>query len=106
MWRGQSGTGPLKENVPMELRETSATVQPAAATGGPPGTPPVEQDQFSRALLSAMLSLKEGDFSVRMPCDLLGVNGKIADAFNDIALVSERRVRETSRVTHAVGKEG
>src|SRR5690349_18338416 len=61
---------------------------------------------FSRSLLDAMLLLKQGDFSVRMPSDLNGVNGKIADAFNDIALVSERRARETSRVTHAVGKAG
>src|SRR5206468_3036577 len=49
---------------------------------------------------------KQGDFSVRMPNDLTGVNGKIADAFNDIALVSERRAHETARVTTAVGKEG
>jgi HAMP domain-containing protein len=53
-----------------------------------------------------MLSLRDGDFSVRMPADLTGVDGKIADAFNDIAAVSERRSRETSRVTHAVGKAG
>jgi HAMP domain-containing protein/signal transduction histidine kinase/CheY-like chemotaxis protein len=90
----------------MELRETSTSVEPATGSGGAPGTAPVEPDQFSRALLSAMLSLKEGDFSVRMPSDLIGVDGKIADAFNDIALVSERRARETSRVTHSVGKEG
>ncbi len=38
--------------------------------------------------------------------DLTGVNGKIADAFNDIAMMSERRARETTRVSHAVGKEG
>jgi HAMP domain-containing protein len=53
-----------------------------------------------------MLSFRQGDFSVRMPEDLTGVNGKIADAFNDIAIISERRARETARVTHAVGKEG
>ena len=40
-----------------------------------------------------------------MPSSLTGINGKIADAFNDIALVSERRAKETTRVTHAVGKE-
>src|SRR5436190_1241268 len=65
-----------------------------------------DPDQFARALLSAMLAFKQGDFSVRMPNDLTGVNGKIADAFNDIALVSERRAHETARVTRAVGKEG
>ncbi len=40
------------------------------------------------------------------PPDLTGVDGKIADAFNDIAAVSDRRARETARVSRAVGKEG
>ena len=71
---------------------------------GPPGPPDI--DLFSRQLLAAMLSYRNGEFSVRMPTDLTGVNGKIADAFNDIAMMSERRARETTRVSHAVGKEG
>ena len=75
------------------------------SSGGHQGSA-AEPDQFSRALLSAMLSFKQGDFSVRMPTDLVGVNGKIADAFNDVAALSERRAHETARVTHAVGKEG
>ncbi len=79
----------------MEYRESSTITHPGA-----------DHDSFSRALLTAMLALKEGDFSVRMPADVTGINGKIADAFNDIALVSERRARETRRVSHAVGKEG
>src|SRR5689334_10059654 len=63
-------------------------------------------DAFSKQLLAALLSLREGDFAVRLPSDLTGVNGKIADIFNDIAVVSERRARETSRVCRSVGKEG
>src|SRR4051794_3936509 len=63
-------------------------------------------DTFGRALLAAMLAYRDGNFTVRMPSDLVGVNGKIADAFNDIANMSERRARETARVSRAVGKEG
>jgi len=37
--------------------------------------------------------------SVRLPGDLVGIDGKIADVFNDIAAVSERRATETARVT-------
>ena len=40
------------------------------------------------------------------PSELTGVEGKIADAFNDILLVSERRAVETARVCRVVGKEG
>ena len=61
---------------------------------------------FSRQLLSAMLAFRDGEFGTRMPSDLTGVDGKIADAFNEIVAVSERRARETARVCRAVGKEG
>jgi HAMP domain-containing protein/signal transduction histidine kinase/DNA-binding response OmpR family regulator len=54
----------------------------------------------------AILSFRDGDFSTRMPSDLTGVEGKIADAFNDIVIFSDRRARETVRVSTAVGKEG
>ena len=82
----------------MEFRETAPTLEPPAG-GDRPGPAWNSDPSFSRALLAAMLRLKEGDFAVRMPSDLTGVDGKIADAFNDIAAVSERRSRETSRVT-------
>ncbi len=68
-------------------------------------TPPAD-GLFARQLLNAMLAFRDGDFSVRMSADATGVDGKIADAFNEIASVSERRAREAARVSHAVGKEG
>src|SRR5919202_1575098 len=61
---------------------------------------------FAKQLLSAMLAFRDGDFGVRLPSDVTGVNGKIADAFNEIVAVRDRRARETKRVSHAVGKEG
>ncbi len=63
-------------------------------------------DAFAKQLLTAMLAFRQGDFAVRLPADLTGLDGKIADAFNDIVAVSERRARETARVSVAVGKEG
>src|SRR3954467_6916098 len=75
-------------------------------SGYPLGGNGSQADSFWRQLLSAMLSLRDGSFAVRLPSDLTGVDGKIADAFNDIAAVSERRARETARVSWAVGKEG
>src|SRR5689334_1362618 len=85
---------------------SASSVQPVLGTTSSGSLFIADNDQFSRALLAAMLAFKQGDFSVRMPNDLTGVNGKIADAFDDIALVSERRAHETARVTTAVGKEG
>src|SRR5437773_11550790 len=57
-------------------------------------------------LLSALHSLRDGDFSVRLPSDWTGVQGKIADAFNDIASANDRMARELERVGRVVGKEG
>src|SRR5712691_5305999 len=87
----------------MELISSVAT----ADQGVQPSRQVVEErEAHSRQLLMAMLSLRDGDFSVRLPVDLLGVDGKIADAFNEIASMSERRSRETARVSRTVGKEG
>src|SRR5678816_183116 len=61
---------------------------------------------FSNNLLVAMLSFRDGDFSARMPTNLTGVEGKIADAFNDIVTFSDRRAKETARVSKLVGNEG
>src|SRR5919197_6258932 len=63
-------------------------------------------DPFSQQLLAAMIAFRNGDFAARMPSDLVGVEGKVADAFNEIASLSERRALETARVSRAVGKEG
>ena len=63
------------------------------------------KDQNAR-LLAALHSLRDGDFSVRLPSDWLGVQGKIADVFNDIASANDRMARELDRVGRVVGKEG
>src|SRR5580765_2182014 len=65
-----------------------------------------DADPFAKHLLQALIALRDGNFEVRLPSDLTGVSGKIADAFNDIATVTHRRARETARVSRAVGKEG
>jgi CheY-like chemotaxis protein len=85
---------------------TTDSLEPMPVNGGALGTAVAEADRFSRQLLSAMLAFRDGEFGVRLPSDLIGVNGKIADAFNDIVTVSERRARETARVSRSVGKEG
>src|SRR5476651_43394 len=89
----------------METTIRRSSLEPVPAHGLR-GATALDDARFSRELLSAMLSLRDGNFAVRLPADLVGVDGKIADAFNEIAAVSERRARETSRVSRAVGKEG
>src|SRR2546426_109104 len=63
-------------------------------------------EEVTRRFLSALLAYKAGDFSVRLPCDWIGIPGKIADAFNEIVVFNQRLSSETARVSRAVGKEG
>src|SRR5258706_1965687 len=59
-----------------------------------------------RAMLSALRALKKGDFSVRMPTDLTGIEGEIALAFNDVVETNEMIADEFARIREEVGKEG
>jgi HAMP domain-containing protein len=57
-------------------------------------------------LLKALRAFKRGDFSVRMPMNLTGVDGEIAEAFNDVVELEEAKAAEIARVADQVGKEG
>ncbi len=58
------------------------------------------------ALLGALQAMRDGDFSVRLPGDWTGLEGKIADTFNDIVDANQQMAHELQRVGHVVGKEG
>jgi signal transduction histidine kinase/DNA-binding response OmpR family regulator len=57
-------------------------------------------------LLDALTALRGGDFSVRLPCDWTGIDGKIADAVNDIAATHGKLAAAVERVSCAVGNDG
>ena len=60
----------------------------------------------AKQLLSALVAVQRGDFSVRLPDDWTGIAGKIADTFNEIARTNLRMTQELERVGRVVGKEG
>ena len=57
-------------------------------------------------ILQCLNTMKDGDFSVRLPVSWTGLPGKIADNFNDIVTANEQMAFELKRVGQAVGKEG
>src|SRR6188768_2439306 len=59
-----------------------------------------------RQILTALVAFRDGDFSARLPADWGGIDGRIADAFNQTIAQEDRIAREISRVTVMVGKEG
>src|SRR5882672_6273405 len=67
----------------------------------PNGNPDPLQD-----LLHALQAMRGGDFSVRMTGDHLGIEGKIADTFNEIVAANQRMAQQLERVGQVVGREG
>ncbi|MER2267279.1 HAMP domain-containing protein, partial [Methylobacterium oxalidis] len=59
-----------------------------------------------RLLLKSLRAFRKGDFSVRLPLDLTGIDGEIAQAFNDIVELNQGLARELDRVARTVGKDG
>src|SRR6185436_10868098 len=57
-------------------------------------------------LLKTLIAFKRGDFSVRMPVDLVGMDGKVADALNDILELNEKLANALDLISRSVGKEG
>jgi HAMP domain-containing protein/CheY-like chemotaxis protein/signal transduction histidine kinase len=64
------------------------------------------EDLFKRQLLATLIALKSGDFSTRMPGDLTGLDGKIADAFNEVVGRVERFGNSLGRLRNEVGRKG
>ncbi len=57
-------------------------------------------------LLTALQAMRAGDFSIRLSGDSVGVEGRIADAFNEIIAANERMANQLERVGEVVGREG
>ncbi len=57
-------------------------------------------------ILASLQTMRDGDFSVRLPVSWTGLSGKVADTFNDIVAANQQMARELKRVGQAVGKEG
>ncbi|MGD0678854.1 MAG: HAMP domain-containing protein [Polyangiaceae bacterium] len=77
-----------------------------SGSGGLVATDHRDTDTFSRDLLVALLRFRDGDFGARLASHFTGIDGKIADIFNEILGVSARRSVEIARVCRVVGKEG
>src|SRR3981189_2332218 len=60
----------------------------------------------SQELLQALQAMRSGDFSVRMTGDHLGIEGKIADTFNEIVAANQRMAQQLEHVGQVVGREG
>jgi HAMP domain-containing protein/CheY-like chemotaxis protein/GAF domain-containing protein len=88
-------------------RESKKTKSSENGEGGKPSKAQSTPNSDDLALILASLqTVRDGDFSVRLPVAWVGLEGKIADTFNDIVAANEQMATELNRVGQAVGKEG
>src|ERR1700752_3401589 len=80
---------------------SSSVRRPAKRKPAANGNPDPMQD-----LLHALQAMRSGDFSVRMSGEYLGIEGKIADTFNEIIAANQRMAQQLERVGQVVGREG
>ncbi len=100
------------------MQTAEDVVGTASANGSTPPAPELSEPRLSGAtdadvdagalaeLLHALQAMRVGDFSVRMAGDRVGLLGKIADTFNEIAGTNQRMARQLERVGQVVGREG
>src|SRR6516225_5862234 len=64
------------------------------------------ENEFKKQLLTTLGAFRDGDFSSRLPSDWTGLDGKVADAVNQIGSRMQRSNANLSRLRHSVGQEG
>jgi HAMP domain-containing protein/signal transduction histidine kinase/DNA-binding response OmpR family regulator len=89
----------------------ATAAQPSPKSKTSPKSPPANGTDtavpdYLPIILMGLQTMKDGDFSVRLPGSWTGLAGKIADHFNEIVSANEQMARELKRVGQAVGKEG
>jgi signal transduction histidine kinase/CheY-like chemotaxis protein/HAMP domain-containing protein len=58
------------------------------------------------AILHAVTAYRAGDFGVRLPADWTGLEGKVADALNEVIATNQWIRHELGRLREVVGKQG
>ena len=96
----------MKRSAPNEIVPNAAeNLPPTLAKDN--GKPKAADGSLDLAvILSSLQSMRDGDFTVRLPGTWIGLPGKIADTFNDIVAANQHMSQELKRVGHVVGKQG
>src|ERR1700692_1205127 len=85
---------------------TETAPKPGTKANGHNAVEAANGDADLGVILASLQTMRDGDFSVRLPGYWTGLHGKIADTFNDIVFANQQMARELTRVGQAVGKEG
>jgi len=106
-----SGKARLRKTKPINGKKRAGAAETAHPPERPNGNgtaahPAGIGSGDARHLLVALMALKKGDFSVRLPIEWEGISGKIADTFNEVIELNDKMAKELDRLSRMVGKEG
>ncbi|MGE5735902.1 MAG: HAMP domain-containing protein [Acidobacteriota bacterium] len=96
----RSAPGAPNAVVDERPRQKAKTNGNAVAVVDEPGAPDLS------VILAGLQTMRDGDFSVRLPGSWTGLAGKVADTFNEIVAANQQMAEELKRVGQVVGKEG
>jgi HAMP domain-containing protein/CheY-like chemotaxis protein/signal transduction histidine kinase len=88
------------------MRETEISRKGKSRLNGLPQAPIPTDGVFHHDLLTAVQAVRSGNFAVRLPGNLSGIEGKISDVFNEIVEANQRIAAQLARVGEVVGREG
>ncbi|HTD34726.1 MAG TPA: HAMP domain-containing protein, partial [Candidatus Elarobacter sp.] len=87
-------------------KRTATNGAPAERNGAPAARSTAASDSAKRQLLNALRAVARGDFTVKLPINWDGIDGDIAEAFNEVVGWNGRVLREIERTSNVVGIEG
>ncbi len=104
MKRNRAATATVTDGGTLLVSEQGANEQNVSGKNN--GHSTAEPSPDLAAILASLQTLRDGDFSVRLPGSWVGLGGKIADTFNDIAAADQKMALELKRLGQVVGKQG
>jgi len=103
---GQSSAAPALNNDDQPAQSSTAHKPKVRPNVAPLGAKKDSSEARLRRILTSVCEFRDGDFSVRLPADWAGTEGRIAEAFNQTIAHEDRIAHEVARLSLAVGKEG
>jgi HAMP domain-containing protein/CheY-like chemotaxis protein/signal transduction histidine kinase len=95
----------MKRSALNEIAAKTANLPPTTAKNN--GKPKATDGALDlTVILSSLQSMRDGDFTVRLPGTWVGLAGKVADTFNEIVAANQHMSQELKRVGQVVGKQG
>src|SRR3954468_10541782 len=89
-----------------ERRTNKAALNGPSVQNGPTAVQIATDGIFQHDLVAALQAIRSGNFSARLSGSLSGMEGKIADVFNDIVDANQRIAVQLERVGEVVGRQG